>query len=136
MLALLIQLEAACTAADNLAKAVEEFPRHPDAEILVSFPGLGVQLGARVLAEMETTASRFADARGLKAYAGSSPITRASGKKSAITRRWVKNDRLNHAGCLWAFASLRASTGANTHYRRRREQGLGTQLPRETSSTA
>ncbi|GAA4009876.1 hypothetical protein GCM10022232_58410 [Streptomyces plumbiresistens] len=31
--------------------------------------------------------------------------------------------RLNHAGYLWAFASLRTSTGANAHYRRRREHG-------------
>ncbi|MBX7558571.1 IS110 family transposase, partial [Streptomyces sp. tea 10] len=53
MLALVVQLEAACTAADDLAKAVEEtFPQHPDAEVLLSFPGLGVQLGARVLAEI------------------------------------------------------------------------------------
>ncbi|MFD9285127.1 transposase, partial [Streptomyces mirabilis] len=124
MLALLIQLEAACTAADQLAEAVEEaFPQHPDAEILLSFPGLGIQLAARILAEIGDDHSRFADARGLKAYAGSSPITRASGKKSSITRRWVKNDRLNHAGYLWAFASLRASAGANAHYRRRREHG-------------
>lgn len=127
MLALLIQLDAACAAADQLAEAVEEaFPQHPDAEILLSFPGLGIQgiqLAARVLAEIGDDRTRFADARGLKAYAGSSPITRASGKKSAITRRWVKNDRLNPAGYLWAFASLRASTGANAHYRRRREEG-------------
>jgi transposase len=124
MLALLIQLEAACTAADQLAEAVEEaFPQHPDAEVILSFPGLGIQLGARILAEIGDDHTRFADARGLKAYAGSSPITRASGKKSSITRRWVKNDRLNHAGYLWAFASLRASAGANNHYRRRREQG-------------
>ncbi|MFI0717435.1 IS110 family transposase [Streptomyces inhibens] len=124
MLALLVQLEAACTATDDLAKAVEEaFPQHPDAEILLSFPGLGVQLGARVLAEIGDDRARFADARGLKAYAGSSPITRASGKKSSITRRWVKNDRLNHAGYLWAFASLRGSSGAMAHYRHRREVG-------------
>jgi transposase len=124
MLALLLQLEAACTAADQLAEAVEEtFPQHPDAEILLSFPGLGIQLAARILAEIGDDQARFADARGLKAYAGSSPITRASGKKSSITRRWVKNDRLNHAGYLWAFASLRASAGADAHYRRRRERG-------------
>ncbi|MGW7180370.1 transposase, partial [Streptomyces sp. NPDC054855] len=124
MLALLIQLEAACTAADNLAQAVEEsFPQHPDADVILSFPGLGIQLGARVLAEIGDDHARFADARGLKAYAGSSPVTRASGKKSSITRRWVKNDRLNHAGYLWAFAALRASSGANAHYRRRREVG-------------
>ncbi|MGW0816936.1 IS110 family transposase [Streptomyces viridiviolaceus] len=122
MLALVVQLEAACTATGNLAKAVEEaFPQHPDAEIILSFPGLGVQLGARVLAEVGDDRTRFADARGLKAYAGSSPITRASGKKSSITRRWVKNDRLNHAGYLWAFSAITASPGAKAHYRRRRD---------------
>lgn len=123
MLALLVQLQAACTAADDLAQAVEEaFPQHPDAEIILSFPGLGVQLGARVLAEIGDDRGRFADARGLNAYAGSSPITRASGKKSSITRRWVKNDRLNHAGYLWAFSALRASPGAMAYYRRRRDE--------------
>jgi transposase len=122
MLALLVQLEATCTAADGLAEAVEEaFPQHPDAEIILSFPGLGVQLGARVLAEIGDDRNRFADARGLKAYAGASPITRASGKKSSITRRWVKNDRLNHAGYLWAFSALTSSPGAKAHYRRRRD---------------
>lgn len=43
---LLLQLDAACRAADQLAEAVEEsFLQHPDSEILLSFPGLGVQLG-------------------------------------------------------------------------------------------
>jgi transposase len=122
MLALLLQLEAASKAADDLAEAVEgAFPQHPDAEIILSFPGLGVQLGARVLAEIGEDRARFADARGLKAYAGSSPITRASGKKSSITRRWVKNDRLNNAGYLWAFSAITASLGAKAHYRRRRD---------------
>ena len=122
MLALVGQLDAACTAADELAKAVEEvFPQHPDAEVITSFPGLGIQLGARVLAEIGDDRGRFADARGLKAYAGSSPVTRASGKKESITRRMVKNDRLNHAGYLWSFAALTASPGAKAHYRRRRD---------------
>ena len=98
-LAILAQLTAACTTADDLAQAVEEtFPQHPDAEIILSFPGLGTQLGARVLAEIGDDRQRFADARGLKAYAGASPVTRASGKKSSITRRWVKNDRLRATG--------------------------------------
>ncbi|WP_320779981.1 IS110 family transposase [Streptomyces sp. CRN 30] len=122
MLALLVQLEAASQAADDLAEAVAEaFPQHPDADIYLSFPGLGVQLGARVLAEIGDDRERFADARGLNAYAGSSPITRASGKKSSVTRRWVKNDRLNHAGYLWAFSAITASPGAKAHYRRRRD---------------
>jgi transposase len=130
MLALLVQLEAACTAADDLAEAVEEtFPQHPDAEIILSFPGLGIQLGARVLAETGDDRNRFADARGLKAYAGASPITRASGKKSSITRRWVKNDRLNHAGYLWAFSAITASPGAKAHYRRRFDEAVAFPAP-------
>lgn len=123
MLALLGQLEAACAATDDLAKAVQEaFPQHPDADVILSFPGLGTQLGARVLAEIGDDRTRFSDSRGLKAYAGSSPITRASGKKSSITRRWVKNDRLNNAGYLWAFSAITASPGAKAHYRRRRDE--------------
>ncbi|WP_432190469.1 transposase [Streptomyces sp. Tue6028] len=124
MLALLGQLEAACAASDDLAEAVEAaFPEHPDAKVILSFPGLGVQLGARVLGEIGDDRTRFADARGLKAYAGSAPITRASGKKHHVGRRMIKNDRLNHAGYLWAFAALTASPGAKAHYGRRREKG-------------
>ncbi|GHB11747.1 hypothetical protein GCM10010330_77310 [Streptomyces tendae] len=76
-----------------------------------------------MLAEIGDDRNRFADARGLKAYAGSSPITKASGKKSSVTRRWIKNDRLNHVGYLWAFSAITASTGAKAHCRRRRDQG-------------
>jgi transposase len=122
--ALIRQLDAACAAADDLAQAVEaSFLQHPDAEIILSFPGLGIQLGARVLAEIGDDRDRFADARALKAYAGSAPITRASGKKTYVGRRFIKNDRLIAAGFLWAFASLKASPGADAHYRRRRQAG-------------
>ncbi|GHE59058.1 hypothetical protein GCM10018785_30390 [Streptomyces longispororuber] len=80
-------------------------------------------LGARVLAELGDDRTRFADARALKSYAGSAPVTRASGKKRFVGRRFVKNNRLINAGFLWAFAALTASPGANAHYRRRREHG-------------
>ncbi|GLW59584.1 mini-circle putative transposase for IS117 [Kitasatospora phosalacinea] len=122
--ALLKQFDAACQAGDGLARAVEAaFRGHPDAEMYLGFPGLGVQLAARVLAEIGDDRTRFADARGLKAYAGSAPITRASGKKSHVGRRMVKNNRLMHAGFLWAFSSLQASSGADARYRRRRDHG-------------
>ena len=80
-LALLGQLDAACTAADDLEQAVtESFNLHPDAGIITSFPGLGAITGARVLAEIGDDRSRFQDAKGLKAYAGAAPVTRASGR--------------------------------------------------------
>jgi hypothetical protein len=123
-LALLRQLDAACAAADDLEQAViESFNQHPDAGIITSFPGLGPLTGARVLAETGDDRSRFADAKGLKAYAGAAPITRASGKTTAVLHRRVKNQRLAATGYIWAFAALTASPGARAHYDRRRNDG-------------
>jgi transposase len=123
-LALLRQLDAACQSADDLQQAAEEsFNQHPDAGIITSFPGIGALTGARVLAEIGDDRSRFKDARGLKAYAGAAPITRASGKSRSVTQRRVKNNRLAAAGYTWAFAALTASPGARAHYDRRREAG-------------
>jgi transposase len=123
-LALLRQLDAACTSADDLEQAAtESFNQHPDAGIITSFPGLGPLTGARVLAEIGDDRSRFQDAKGLKAYAGAAPITRASGKTKSVTHRRVKNNRLNAAGYSWAFSALTASPGARAHYDRRRDDG-------------
>ena len=123
-LALLRQLDAACAAADDLEQAViESFNQHPDAGIITSFPGLGPLTGARVLAETGDDRSRFQDAKGLKAYAGAAPITRASGKTAAVLHRRVKNQRLAAAGYVWAFAALTASPGARAHYDRRKDDG-------------
>jgi transposase len=123
-LALLGQLDAACAAADDLEQAIiESFNQHPDAGIITSFPGLGPLTGARVLAETGGDRSRFADAKGLKAYAGAAPITRASGKTTAVLHRRVKNQRLAATGYDWAFAALTASPGARAHYDRRKTGG-------------
>jgi transposase len=122
--ALLRQFEAANAAADELAEAaIAHFEQHPDAEIITSFPGLGNLAGARVLAEIGDDRTRFADARGLKAFAGSAPITRASGKKTIVRHRHIKNRRLATVGSIWALASLRSSPGARRHYDARRAAG-------------
>jgi transposase len=121
---LLRQLETACANASDLEQAAaESFNQHPDAGIITSFPGIGTLTGARVLAEIGDDRSRFQDARGLKAYAGSAPITRASGKTRSVTHRKVKNNRLASAGYTWAFAALTASPGARAHYDRRKQAG-------------
>jgi transposase len=122
--ALLRQFDAACAAADELAEAaIAHFDQHPDAEIITSFPGLGMLAGARVLGEIGDDRTRFADARGLKAFAGSAPITRASGKKTIVLHRHIKNRRLAAVGPIWALGSLRASPGARRHFDTRRAAG-------------
>jgi transposase len=123
-LALLRQLDTACANAEQLATATaERFAQHPDAAIITSLPGLAELTGARVLAEIGDDRARFADARGLKAYAGSAPVTRASGKTTAVLHRRVKNQRLASVGYVWAFAALTASPGARAHYDRRKAAG-------------
>ncbi|WP_255564688.1 transposase [Candidatus Mycobacterium methanotrophicum] len=58
--------------------------RHPDAEIIMSQPGMGPLPGAQVLGEFGDAPGRYTDAQARKNYAGTSPITRASGKKKVV----------------------------------------------------
>ena len=92
------------------------FGDHGDAAIIQTQPGLGTILGARVLAEFGDDPERYVDAKARKNYAGTSPITRASGKSSVVVARFVRNDRLADACDRWAFASLSSSPGARRYY--------------------
>jgi len=105
----------------------EHFGRHPDAEIYASQPGLGVILGARVLAEFGDDPHRYADAKARKNYAGTSPITRASGTKRVVLARYARNDRLGDAVQQWAFCSMRGSPGARAYYKTMRARKIGHQ---------
>ena len=99
------------------------FEGHPDAEILRSLPGLGLILGARVLAEFGDDPTRYADARARRCYAGSAPITRASGTRRVVLARVARNRRLADACYLWAFSALSVSPGARAYYDARRARG-------------
>ena len=101
------------------------FGRHPAAEIILSQPGLGSILGARVLGEFGDADDRYVSAKSRKNYAGTSPITRASGKKKLVMARFVHNDRLIDALDAQAFAALSASPGARAYYDRIRVRGVG-----------
>ena len=100
------------------------FGRHPDAEIILSQPGLGAVLGARVLGEFGDAKDRYASAKARKNYAATSPITRASGKKKVVAARFIHNDWLIDALMSWAFSSLNASPGARAFYDEQRAKGL------------
>ena len=99
------------------------FEQHPDAEVVRSLPGLGTILSARVLGEFGDEPNRYATAKCRKNYAGTSPITRASGTKRVVLARYARNMRLADAIYQWAFTSLTASPGARTLYDYRRAAG-------------
>jgi hypothetical protein len=52
-------------------------------------------------------------------------LTRASGKTTVITARWIRNPRLADATMRWAQAALLHSPGAHAYYRHRRRLGDG-----------
>ncbi|MGY5309550.1 IS110 family RNA-guided transposase [Nocardia gipuzkoensis] len=118
----LITLREPITALQGQAEV--HFGRHPDAEIVLSQPGMGVILGARVLAEFGDAHDRYASAKARKNYAGTSPITRASGKKKIVAARFVHNDRLIDALLRQAFSALTVSPGARAYYDKQRARGL------------
>jgi len=100
------------------------FGQHPDAEIYLSQPGLGSVLGARVLAEFGDDPTRYDGARARKNYAGTSPITRASGKKKVVLARYVRNNRLADALHQQAFSALSGSPGARAYYDALRDRDI------------
>ena len=114
------------TQIDRLGAVVgEHFGRHRDAEIYLSQPGLGVILGARILGEFGDDPDRYADAKSRKNYAGTSPVTKASGTKKVVLARYARNRRLGDALQQWAFCSLRGSPGARAYYQQLRDRKIG-----------
>jgi len=93
----------------------EHFDQHPDAKVVRSLPGLGTVLGARVLGEFGDDRTRFSGPKSRKNYAGTSPITKASGRSRVVLARFARNRRLADACDQWAFCALTRSPGAR-HY--------------------
>ena len=103
----------------------QHFEQHPDAAIYHSMPALGSILSARVLGEFGDDRTRWPDPASRRAYAGSAPITRASGKRRLVLARNIRNKRLYDATRWWAFAALSVSPGARAYYDQRRAAGDG-----------
>ena len=89
------------------------FDDHPDAEILRSLPGLGVVLGARVLGEFGDDRTRYANAASRCCYAGTAPVTRASGKSRVVLQRRVRNQQLGES-CRWSAPRICSSVSVAT----------------------
>jgi Transposase/Transposase IS116/IS110/IS902 family len=123
LIAVIITLNEQVKALQSEVEAV--FGRHPDAEIYLSQPGLGSVPGARVLGELGDDPHRCASGKARKNYAGTSPITRASGKKKTVTARFIGNNRLTDALMAQAMSALTSSPGARALYDAERAREVG-----------
>lgn len=95
---------------------------HRDVTVLRSLPGVGRLVAATVLAEAaRPLAGR--DYQTLRAQAGVAPVTRQSGKKTAVVMRWACNRRLRNALYHWARVSVQVDARCRAHYDRLRQRG-------------
>jgi hypothetical protein len=105
------------------ASLAEHFEQHPDAKIVLSLPGIGTVLGARVLGEFGDDRTRYANAKSRKNYAGTSPVTKASGRSHVVLARHARNRHLGDSLDQWAFCSITKSAGARRYYDELRARG-------------
>ena len=84
---------------------VAHFRAHPDAEIVLSQPGLDRSLVPGGSPSSGTI--RYTSVKARKNFAGTSPITRQSGKRKTVLARYVHNDRLLDALTGQAFTALK-----------------------------
>src|SRR5215211_1142704 len=103
----------------------EQLNRHADTAILRSLPGVGVVLAGRMLSEFGDDPARFTSAASRRDYAGTAPITKASGKGRVVLMRRIRNTRLFDTCRDWSFSAVNASPGARALYQHRRGLGDG-----------
>ena len=77
-----------------------------------------------MLGEFGDDRTRFPRPKSRKNYAGTSPITKASGRSRVVLARHTRNRRLGDALEQWAFCSLTTSPGARAYYDQLRGRGL------------
>jgi transposase len=96
---------------------------HPDGEVLLSLPGLDARLAARVLGEIGDRRERSPTSAALQCYAGTAPVTKASGRQRVVAARQACNRFLRQALVNWALCTLRRSAWARAFYDSQRSNG-------------
>ena len=112
---------------DRLLTALATAPpgepqEHRDVEILQSLPGVGRMVTATMLGEASALLAAR-DHATLRAYSGSAPVTRRSGKRHFVHMRYACNRRLRNALYHWARTSIQWDAPARSYYDTLRSRG-------------
>jgi len=101
----------------------EAFNAHPDREIFRNLPGAGPTFAPRLLASMGAQRERFENAAALQHYSGIAPVTKQSGGKRHVHRRYLCPKFLRQSFHEYAKESILHSRWAAAYYQQQREKG-------------
>ncbi|KAF0246288.1 MAG: hypothetical protein FD180_776 [Planctomycetota bacterium] len=105
------------------ARITTAFEQHPDHDVFGSLPGAGEKIGPRILGEIGTDRDRFEDPQALQCYAGTAPVTQATGKRLSVHMRRACNLNLRQAIHFLADRSRKTCAWAQAYYLKKKEEG-------------
>jgi len=100
------------------------FGDHPDHDCFGSLPGAGPKIAPRLLSELGANREVFQTAESLQNYAGTSPVTKQSGRSRIVILRRACNKTLRATVHLWADLSRRACVWAEAYYQKKKADGM------------
>ena len=117
----------------SLAKSIASYDRqlkklmqqHPDAALYVGLPGAGDVLAPRLLAAFGDDRGRMDSAAAMQCLSGIAPVTRSSGKRRTVQRRWACAKFLRQTFHEFAHHSRHQSAWAKAFYHSQRAKGKG-----------
>jgi transposase len=106
-------------------RLTEVFRDHPDHLIFASFPGAGPVLAPRLLASMGSERERYAGAANLSSFSGIAPVTKQSGGKCHVHRRYRCPVFMKQSFHEYAKESILHCRWAAAYYWQQRTKGAG-----------
>lgn len=130
-----LRVQLLCKELILLHQTIEEFNRliamvftqHPDREIFAALPGAGPVLAPRLLASMGSERERFERAQNLQRFSGIAPVTKQSGGKCYVHRRYLCPKFIKQSFHEYAAESILHSRWAAAYYGQQRKKGCGHQ---------
>ena len=129
-----LRVQLICQELELVVRAIAEFERqiaevfaaHPDRDIFASLPGAGPVLAPRLLATLGTQRERYPRSANLQCFSGVAPVTKQSGGKCHVHRRYrcplfqrqsfheYAKESILH--CRWAAAFYQQQTERGAPY--------------------
>jgi transposase len=128
---LTLRVQLICKELQALRKVLEQFDKkiaqifgeHPDHEIFESLPGAGPVLAPRLLASTGSERERYPSAANLQCFSGVAPVTKQSGGKRHVHRRYMCPKFHRQSFHEYAKESILWCRWAAAYYYQQRQRG-------------